>query len=245
MLKAAAREAHEETEVLYNESGIKQLDPSLFESSNSPFINERHSGHPLATPLAQFSRIHPVNAQGKQVCIRQNKPSVNSPIFPFQFVQQLSQYAYVSVALSRRLRQMAALSDAEELASPSLAIHIQNGTALGRDCPPPSAPACAGSPFRSLSGQCNNVRHPLFGSAGEPMGRLAPPAYADGLSQPRRNIRGDGELPPVRQISLELFQNPREENSGGVGEIAAYWMYFIGSDMANLAPSQCLVKGIK
>lgn len=164
----------------------------------------------------------------------------NSPLL------QLSQYAYISVALSRRLKQMASLPDSGLLsASPQLAARIQNGTSLGRDCPPPTSPTCPASPFRSLSGQCNNVRHPLFGSAGEPMARFAAQvAYADGLAQPRRNARSDGELPSVRQISLELFQNAREENpSTAVAELAAYWMYFVGSDLANVAPSQCLVKG--
>lgn len=50
-------------------------------------------------------------------------------------------------------------------------------------------------------------------------------------------------LPSVRQISLELFQNPSEQNPSGVAEMAAYWMYFIGSDLANIAPNQCLIKG--
>ena len=83
----------------------------------------------------------------------------------------------------------------------------------------------------------------IIGSAGEPMARLAPAAYSDGLAQPRRNARNDGERPSVRQISLELFQNPREENPSGVAEMAAYWMYFLASDLANVAPSQCLIKG--
>jgi hypothetical protein len=89
----------------------------------------------------------------------------------------------------------------------------------------------------------SSVQHPLFGSAGEPLGRLGPAAYADGLAQPRRNARGDGDLPSVRQISLELFQGPSEENSAGVAEMAAYWLFFIASDLAQLAPSQCLIKG--
>jgi len=69
--------------------------------------------------------------------------------------------------------------------------------------------------------------------------------------QPRRQISqfgggsnaGGGELPSVRQISLELFQNPKETNPFGVNEIVAYWLYFVGSDLASIAPNQCLIKG--
>ncbi|KAL3109122.1 hypothetical protein niasHT_012684 [Heterodera trifolii] len=176
--------------------------------------------HPLASSLSQFNKIHAVNAQAKQ----------------------LSHFAYVSVALSRRLKNAGAISEFESAFASTLNSRVQNGTSLGRDCPRPISATCPPSAFRSLSGQCNNVRHPLFGTAGEPMARLGRHFYADGIGQARMNARKDGDLPSVRQLSLELFENPTGDRHPIVAEMSAFWLYFIGSDMANLAPNQIVPK---
>uniref|UniRef100_A0A1I8BKI0 Peroxidase n=1 Tax=Meloidogyne hapla TaxID=6305 RepID=A0A1I8BKI0_MELHA len=231
-LRTAAKEAHEETDVLYNESGVKQL---------------LDSRHPLAASLMHYSRLHPLTDRRKQ----------------------FSQYAYVALALSRRLAQKMTSTTMQGTAasvpshtlllhSPGLLARVKNVTSLGKECPLTSdgsnCPTSGSQIFRSLSGQCNNVRRPFIGSAGQPLSRLFPsPSYADnGLGiQSRRQIpqiggvsnAGNAELPSVRQISLELFQSPKEENPFGVNEIVAYWLYFVGSDLASIAPNQCLIKG--
>nr|CAD2166723.1 unnamed protein product [Meloidogyne enterolobii] len=230
-LRTAAKEAHEETDVLYNESGVKQL---------------LDSRNPLSASLMQYSRMHPLTDRGKL----------------------FSQYAYVALALSRRLSQKMTSTTMQGTAasvpshtlllhSPGLLARVKNSTSLGKECPTDAEAHCPTSSsqlFRSLSGQCNNVRRPFIGAAGQPLSRLFPsPTYADnGLGvQPRRQISqfvggsnaGGGELPSVRQISLELFQNPKETNPFGVNEIVAYWLYFVGSDLASIAPNQCLIKG--
>ncbi|CAK5103457.1 unnamed protein product [Meloidogyne enterolobii] len=230
-LRTAAKEAHEETDVLYNESGVKQL---------------LDSRNPLSASLMQYSRMHPLTDRGKL----------------------FSQYAYVALALSRRLSQKMTSTTMQGTAtsvpshtlllhSPGLLARVKNSTSLGKECPTDAEAHCPTSSsqlFRSLSGQCNNVRRPFIGAAGQPLSRLFPsPTYADnGLGvQPRRQISqfgggsnaGGGELPSVRQISLELFQNSKETNPFGVNEIVAYWLYFVGSDLVNIAPNQCLIKG--
>ncbi len=42
--------------------------------------------------------------------------------------------------------------------------------------------------FRSVDGLGNNLAHPDWGSAGTDLIRIAPPAYADGVSAPREPI---------------------------------------------------------
>nr|CAD2182762.1 unnamed protein product [Meloidogyne enterolobii] len=230
-LRTAAKEAHEETDVLYNESGVKQL---------------LDSRNPLSASLMQYSRMHPLTDRGKL----------------------FSQYAYVALALSRRLSQKMTSTTMQGTAtsvpshtlllhSPGLLARVKNSTSLGKECPTDEeahCPTTSSQLFRSLSGQCNNVRRPFIGAAGQPLSRLFPsPTYADNRLgvQPRRQISQfgggssapGGELPSVRQISLELFQNPKETNPFGVNEIVAYWLYFVGSDLASIAPNQCLIKG--
>lgn len=41
-----------------------------------------------------------------------------------------------------------------------------------RPCPP--------SKYRTPSGACNNIRHPVWGARGAPFLKLLPPVYADG-----------------------------------------------------------------
>ncbi len=46
----------------------------------------------------------------------------------------------------------------------------------------------AGSRFRTISGMCNNLEHPLWGSASSKQARFLPPSYADGKSEPRGSL---------------------------------------------------------
>lgn len=55
-----------------------------------------------------------------------------------------------------------------------------DGTALSGICPVNSIVECAASKYRTLSGHCNNVNHPLRGAVYEPMQRFLKPDYADG-----------------------------------------------------------------
>lgn len=57
---------------------------------------------------------------------------------------------------------------------------ILSSTTIGRKCARDAVESCPSTPYRSLSGHCNNVQFPLFGVALEPMQRLAHNAYYDG-----------------------------------------------------------------
>lgn len=55
------------------------------------------------------------------------------------------------------------------------------GTALQQVCPPNPIEECRPGRFRTYSGHCNNVNHPLWGAAFEPMARYLAPDYSDGI----------------------------------------------------------------
>lgn len=80
---------------------------------------------------------------------------------------------------------------------------------LGHHCP--SRPNCeksANSKYRILDGSCNNpIPHRnIWGSAGQPMERILPPAYEDGIWLPRIHSAVDGSpLLSARETSRILF----------------------------------------
>ena len=71
------------------------------------------------------------------------------------------------------------------------------------------ASQCDGTtPYRSIDGTCNNLNHPVLGSANSPLIRFpgAGAEYADGISQPRQAQDGSN-LPNARRISFMMFTN--------------------------------------
>ncbi|KAH8248259.1 hypothetical protein KR038_009704 [Drosophila bunnanda] len=81
-------------------------------------------------------------------------------------------------------------------------------TPLAQHCQPPPICRQVRSRYRSLDGTCNNPlpRRSLWGAAGQPMERLLPPAYEDGIWTPRAHSRSDGSpLLGARHISRTLL----------------------------------------
>ncbi|KAJ6223481.1 hypothetical protein RDWZM_002026 [Blomia tropicalis] len=65
---------------------------------------------------------------------------------------------------------------------------------------------CEISKYRTLSGMCNNLDYPSWGSSRSAMLRFLPPDYSDGLTAPRQSKSGE-PLPPPRIISFMLHQD--------------------------------------
>lgn len=55
-----------------------------------------------------------------------------------------------------------------------------SSTIIGKTCHKPRNETCPPTVYRSLSGQCNNVRHAEWGAAFQPFSRFGPVSYADG-----------------------------------------------------------------
>jgi len=82
-------------------------------------------------------------------------------------------------------------------------------TPLAQHCQPP--PLCRNirSVYRSLDGTCNNPlpQRSLWGAAGQPMERLLPPAYEDGIWTPRARSADGTPLLGPRKISRTLLSD--------------------------------------
>jgi len=86
--------------------------------------------------------------------------------------------------------------------------------------------------FRTLTGRCNSFTFPDFGAALQPLRRLLPARYADGVSQPRtKSSRSGIALPSAREVSLALHQeidlSPDSDRSHAVMQ----WGQFIDHDL--------------
>ncbi|XP_075052893.1 myeloperoxidase-like [Mixophyes fleayi] len=73
---------------------------------------------------------------------------------------------------------------------------------------------CQDSPYRTITGECNNRRNPSLGASNTGFTRLLPAEYEDGLSVPRgwtENRRINGfRLPLAREVSNRIVRFPTE-----------------------------------
>lgn len=72
---------------------------------------------------------------------------------------------------------------------------------LEPQCEDFTAPCDPSTPFRSMTGHCNNLRNPEAGKSLTVFARLLPPVYEDGVSRPRQTSVTGAPLPNPRTIS--------------------------------------------
>ncbi|KOX68884.1 Peroxidasin [Melipona quadrifasciata] len=72
------------------------------------------------------------------------------------------------------------------------------------ECPVDDSPCDPTSPYRTLSGHCNNLRNPNLGKSLTTFARLLPPVYEDGVSKPRSTSVTGIPLPNPRVISTVI-----------------------------------------
>lgn len=65
-------------------------------------------------------------------------------------------------------------------------------------------PHCQTSKYRTIDGSCNNIDHPLWGTAYSKFSRILKAEYADGVSAFQKSVTGH-ELPSPRFISKNIY----------------------------------------
>jgi len=86
--------------------------------------------------------------------------------------------------------------------------------------------------FRTLTGRCNSFTFPDFGAALQPLRRLLPARYADGVSQPRTKSSASGiALPSARDVSLALHQERDILSDSERSHAVMQWGQFIDHDL--------------
>ena len=104
-------------------------------------------------------------------------------------------------------------------------------TMIAEICPTFLTPVrCEISKYRTLSGMCNNIRNPSWGSARSSMVRFLTPSYEDGISKPRElSVTGDA-LPNPRYISQMIHQDDSYKDHG-LSAMVASWGQVIVHDI--------------
>ncbi|XP_076348160.1 uncharacterized protein LOC143245790 [Tachypleus tridentatus] len=103
-------------------------------------------------------------------------------------------------------------------------------TAVKQVCPTLLKPVkCELSRYRTLTGMCNNLENPSWGSARSAMLRYLPPAYGDGISVPRRAVDGS-ELPTARAISFIMHHDVSQHDQQLCNVLVA-WGQMIDHDL--------------
>ncbi|XP_045841421.1 lactoperoxidase [Meles meles] len=111
----------------------------------------------------------------------------------------------------KRLRQKAALTNATD---PSLDLTALSGE-VGCDAPVPVMKCDEDSPYRTITGDCNNRRNPELGAANRALARWLPAEYEDGLSLPfgwtPGKMRNGFPVPLARDVSNQIVDYLNEE----------------------------------
>jgi peroxidase len=116
-------------------------------------------------------------------------------------------------------------------------------------CPKHVSPmVCMKSRYRTITGHCNNLKHPAWGASKTPYSRYLPPDYADGLSLPRASRTGQ-PLPSARLITSRIHVDA-DEPSHDYSILFADWGQLLNHDVTRVAvgeaPDCCpqLLKGL-
>ncbi|XP_049853246.1 chorion peroxidase-like isoform X2 [Schistocerca gregaria] len=149
--------------------------------------------------------------------------------------QQLARYGYAAMEAAAELLANRSLHTHRGSRGwsqpPQLWLVSLRDTALHDGCPAARPPPCPTRAhlIRTVDGRCNNPAHPTWGSALQPLRRLLPPAYADGLEKIRQSVSG-GPLPSARLVSTAVHSD-RHVNLSSITHMLMQWGQFLDHDL--------------
>ncbi|XP_062859634.1 eosinophil peroxidase [Trichomycterus rosablanca] len=97
---------------------------------------------------------------------------------------------------------------------------------------------CLSKRYRTITGQCNNRKHPLLGAANTPYARWLPPNYEDFHGAPRgwnpQHTYNNFTLPSVRAVSQEVLYTQNEKISLDLflSHLLVEWGQWIDHDLS-------------
>ncbi|XP_067559927.1 thyroid peroxidase isoform X3 [Pseudorca crassidens] len=104
---------------------------------------------------------------------------------------------------------------------------------------PPRCPnTCLANKYRLITGACNNRDHPRWGAANTALARWLPPAYEDGISEPRgwnpHFLYNGFPLPPVREVSRQVIHvsNEAVTEDAQYSDLLMAWGQYTDHDLA-------------
>ena len=107
-------------------------------------------------------------------------------------------------------------------------------------CKSTTIPKCSPTArFRTLGGECNNLKSPDWGASLQPFRRVSPPAYDDEFSGPRTTSLVDKQkLPSARSVSLAFQNATTMVYETRLSMLFLTWGQFVDHDMTTTAPNK-------
>jgi hypothetical protein len=121
----------------------------------------------------------------------------------YAYAKQAARSALIAIQTTQTLAKAQNLTRAQ-VQSGLPQIGVVGVSAIESACTSQTISDCVATVFRTYTAFCNNVRHPLWGSAFEPLARTVDPAYGDNIQSLRTAVNGD-PLPNARTVSANLL----------------------------------------
>ncbi|XP_055604809.1 peroxidase skpo-1-like [Uranotaenia lowii] len=113
----------------------------------------------------------------------------------------------------------------------------QNNTLDLKECQSAKTYKCkADYPYRTYDGVCNNIQHPTWGKAGNPLKHEIAPCFDDFVNKPRRSVSGR-RLPNNRMVIAEIQKAMNEKPPATdtapdtLNMFSVFFSEFVNSDM--------------
>ncbi|VDM92785.1 unnamed protein product [Litomosoides sigmodontis] len=145
------------------------------------------------------------------------------------YAKKLSYSSQIAIAATEKLYNSGLAS--QQILDELSVIDVRD-TPIGHICPINLVTECPSAKYRTYSGHCNNVNHPLWGASSEPMKRILKPTYANKISRPRISINGS-TLTSARKISHNLITEPATRHTL-CSMMIAQWAMFVYEDISHV-----------
>ncbi|CAD6189512.1 unnamed protein product [Caenorhabditis auriculariae] len=103
----------------------------------------------------------------------------------------------------------------------------------------PCTDTCFHNKYRSFDGQCNNLRHHMWGVSQMPLARLLPPVYENGFNTPvgweKGRLYNGFPLPNVREVSRQLVATETITPHTSLSSMVMQWGQFLDHDLTHTA----------
>lgn len=132
-------------------------------------------------------------------------------------------FGRAAIALAQSAQELVSSMKDLDVRTVNFANADLDNTVLENACEP--QPTCnPNSKYRTIDGSCNNLREPNYGKSFTPLQRILGNAYADGLTLPRVNSRGQ-RLPSTRLVSTTARFNTVNEDPNFTALLVAFGQF--------------------
>ncbi|XP_045045481.2 thyroid peroxidase isoform X2 [Desmodus rotundus] len=141
-------------------------------------------------------------------------------------------------AMKRQARPGQAQLPTDALPADVLSTIANVSGCLAHMLPPRCPHSCLADKYRLITGACNNRDHPRWGASNTALARWLPPAYEDGISEPRgwnpHFLYNGVPLPPVWEVTRQVIQVPNEAvtEDDQYSDLLVAWGQYIDHDIA-------------